>query len=661
MSEERIPSGIRIRALAVALGVALLSSGSSAKDGQALLGKAYPPQIVKQALLSRQEWHPFPTRDERPAWTSLPEATRQVLIHRGEAGLDYEWPALPATLFLEYARTGNRRNYQKQRSARRNMLCNLVIAECVEGQGRFLDDIANGVWAICEESYWGVPAHLYMQKQGRGLPDVTEPTVDLFAGETASLLAWTCYLLGPQLDRVSPLIRQRIEHEMQRRILTPCLERDDFWWMGFTSDHVNNWNPWCNSNWLTAALLMESDESRRLAAVQKIMKSLDRFIANYPADGGCDEGPGYWNRAAASLFDCLELLYGATDGAIDIYGEPLIREMGRYIYRVHINDRYFINFADAPAKVDIAADLAYRYGRRIGDDRLMKFAAFSARRQRATGRGLSGSLGRQLPAIFNSSNLESAEPAQPLLRQVWLKDTQVMAARSEAGSAKGLYLAAKGGHNAESHNHNDVGNFIVYMDGQPMIIDVGVETYTAKTFSRQRYDIWTMQSQFHNLPTVNGVMQRAGREFAARRVTCTLNDASAELELDIAGAYPPKAGVRSWVRTMRLERGKEIRVVDAYELESAPRDLTLSLMTPCAVTQDAPGRLTLQARPSGDDTPGASVHVYYDASTLAVELEKIAVEDRKLKSVWGTHITRILLQANAPSLHDTWTLRIAPL
>lgn len=84
--------------------------------------------------------------------------------------------------------------------------------------------------------------------------------------------------------------------------------------------------------------------------------------------------------------------------------------------------------------------------------------------------------------------------------------------------SEGLYLAAKGGHNAESHNHNDVGNFIVYADGYPAISDVGVETYTAKTFSAQRYDIWTMQSAFHNLPIINGFMQKNGGNFKAAAV-----------------------------------------------------------------------------------------------------------------------------------------------
>jgi len=59
-----------------------------------------------------------------------------------------------------------------------------------------------------------------------------------------------------------------------------------------------------------------------------------------------------------------------------------------------------------------------------------------------------------------------------------------MMARAQEGSVQGLYLAAQAGNNGKSHNHNDVGNFIVYSEGMPAIIDVGVETYTAKTFTR---------------------------------------------------------------------------------------------------------------------------------------------------------------------------------
>ena len=96
--------------------------------------------------------------------------------------------------------------------------------------------------------------------------------------------------------------------EVDRRVLTPNLDRDDFWWMGFRDKGVNNWNPWICSNWLAAALLVEPDDQRRARHVEKILRTLDVFLDIYPEDGGCDEGPGYWGRAGASLFDCLDLL-----------------------------------------------------------------------------------------------------------------------------------------------------------------------------------------------------------------------------------------------------------------------------------------------------------------------------------------------------------------
>ncbi|MCU0644425.1 MAG: heparinase II/III-family protein [bacterium] len=514
-------------------------SNNFAQPNPSMLSKKYRLSKLKKIMLAPDQWQPFPKASERDAWLSLPQNVQKQLINRAKKYVNYTWPDLPATFFLDFVRTGNRDKYQQARDFRREALCNLVLAECVEGKGNFLDDIVNGIWVTCEESYWDVPAHLATQAQGYGLPDVAEPTVDIFASETGALLAWTAYLLGGQIDAISPILKQRIQIELEKRILTPCLERDDFGWMGFRDDNpVNNHNPWCNSNWLIVVLLNEQNKERRIAAVGKILKSLDVFIAGYPPDGGCDEGPGYWNQAAGSLFDCLDLLYTATTGSINSYDESIIQEMAKYIYRAHVSDQYFINFADASPRISIEADLAYRFGKRIGDATMMKFGAFMADLYQKRGLTFWGNIGRQLHAIFNYAELHSAIKEQPLLRDVWLENLQVVTARSEQGSAKGLYVAAKGGHNGESHNHNDVGNFIVYLDGEPMIIDVGVEAYTKKTFSAQRYEIWTMQSAYHNLPTINGVMQKDGREFSARNVNYFADDNFAELKLDIAGAYP---------------------------------------------------------------------------------------------------------------------------
>lgn len=643
----------------VLLLVVTLPEPALARQGRFKLGDLYPQEKIEQVLLSRDRWRPWPRWSERQAWEGLPAVVRNDLIAGGEEYLGYDWPALPATLFLEFARNGNRSRYEREHFARRSALTALVIAECVEGRGRFLDDIANGVWALCEESFWGVPAHIGAQQAGSGLPDYAEPIVDLFAAETSESLAWTRYLLGERLDTVSPLICRRIALEIDRRILTPCLERD-FGWMGFRGGRVNNWNPWCNSNWLVSALLIEPDESRRVAAVAKVVRSLDYFLDAYDDDGGCDEGPGYWGRAGASLYDCLDLLHSASGGAIDVYDKPLVQEIGRYIYRVHIANRYFVNFADASARVGIAASLVYRYGKSIGDERLMAFGAHAFAESGGMAEAFEGKpgygIGRYLAEIFGAAEIERAKAYAPLVRDVWMDGIQVMTARDREGSTKGLYLAAKGGHNAESHNHNDVGNFIVYIDGEPVIIDIGVETYSRKTFSSQRYEIWTMQSAYHSLPTIDGVMQSPGGQFAARDVRYKSDDRMAQLTLDIAGAYPEQARLKSWVRTITSNRGRDVTVVEDYTLTEAAGQIALSLMTPCKARVRTPGQIVL----SPPDGGGASAQVIYDAGKLTATVEVIDVEDGRLRSVWPEQIARILLTAEKPPLKDTWTLRIEP-
>ena len=632
----------------------------------AFFAKKYPLESLKKMLIPVGQWKPYPTAADRAAWNALPESVRKAQLAYGEQALTREWPHLEATNYLKFARVGNRDQYEVLNFARRDILGTLVVAECIEGQGRFLDAITNAVWSICEEFTWVLPAHQYAQRAGSGLPDTSEPVVDLFAAETAALVAWTVYLVGEQLQTVSPQIVPRLVREIQTRILTPNLERDDFWWMGFGERRVNNWNPWINSNWLTCALLIEEDEDRRTAAVHKILRSLDRFVVPYPRDGGCDEGPGYWGRAGASLFENLELLHSATAGKLDEYGDPLIQDIGRYEYRAHIADNFYLNFADAAAVLHPDPMLVYNYGKRIGDEKMAAFGAWLAQSAdllkigARTEKDISPSLGRVLPTLFGIKDLPENAAQPPLVRDVFLNEIEVMVARDREGSSQGLYLAAKGGHNAESHNHNDIGNFVTYIDGKPVIIDVGVETYSRKTFSPQRYEIWTMQSGYHSLPTINGVMQAPGESFAARDVQYSADDGAAQFSLDIAGAYPAEAGLKSWQRTVTLQRGKAVEIVDRYQTAEKPASLTLSLITPCSVDASQPGRLTLgQSALAGDMVSGAGT-VAYDPALFEVAVETIDVADKRLLGIWGSRLYRLVFTARDPQASGSWKIAIRP-
>jgi len=258
------------------------------------------PQVA-DVLICREGYRPFPTADSRREWQALPADLRQARIAAGEKYRGWQWPALVAARYMDYSRDGDRSRYEAPYFARRSALAELVLAECVEGAGRFIDEVINGIWQICEETSWVVPAHNHMHGAPDPLPDAARPAIDLFAGETAGLLAWAHYLLRNQLDAVSARVSARIRYEVKRRLLDPFLERDDLWWMGLANrSRINNWNPWCSSNCLSALLLLEDDPDRRVAGVAKILRILDRFLDAYLPDGGCDEGPTYWTRAGAS-------------------------------------------------------------------------------------------------------------------------------------------------------------------------------------------------------------------------------------------------------------------------------------------------------------------------------------------------------------------------
>ena len=627
-----------------------------AEERRSILTGSVTETTLRDIVLPLEHFRPFPKLTERDAWDSLPGKLRQRYIMAGESSLDFEWPNLPATTYLEFDRNGNRSNYQSIVNRLRRALTNLVMAEVVENRGRFLDQIANGVWATCEETSWVIPAHIGLQKAEGGLADVNEQVVDLFSAETGAALAWTYYLLGDRLAEVSPLIPSRILTEIDRRILTPNMERDNFWWMGFPDKVVNNWNPWINTNWLTCVLLAETDPDRRIAGIYKTMRSIENFLNHYPADGGCDEGPGYWNVAGGRLFDYLEFLRVASDGKIDHYDHPLIRNIGRFVYKAHIHEQYVVNFADASAKTRVSGEMVYRYGKRIDDLTMMAFGAWAVQQRDPVSRGISGNLSRQLFSMFELQEMYNAPAAQPYLRDAWLPDIQVMFARSKSGSPEGWFVAAKGGHNAESHNHNDVGSFVVYLDGYPALIDIGVETYTRKTFGRDRYDIWTMQSAYHNLPTINGVSQKAGRSFKSANISYEATDAFAELRQDISGAYPGEARIETWDRSVRLDRKTGVTLTDEFKLTAATEPLTFSLMTPYTVTITS-SRINVSGKPHQEDKH-LDFEIEFDPEKVTASVETIAIEDRQLTRTWGDTMHRILFTYKTTPLADKLAFRI---
>ena len=154
-----------------------------------------------------QRWQPYPVYTSRSGWDSIPGTIRENVIKEAESQIGKPYEFLPLTEYLGFVRDGNRTRFEKIYFGRRTRLLQALTAECMEGKGRFTDDILNGVWAICEESSWCLPAHI---GQPKGVPDEGQPVLDLFAAETAALLAFTDYLFGNELANSSPLLEKRL-------------------------------------------------------------------------------------------------------------------------------------------------------------------------------------------------------------------------------------------------------------------------------------------------------------------------------------------------------------------------------------------------------------------------------------------------------------------
>jgi hypothetical protein len=167
-----------------------------------------------------------------------------------------------------------------------------------------------------------------------------------------------------------------------------------------------------------------------------------------------------------------------------------------------------------------------------------------------------------------------------------------------------------------------------------------------------------MQSAYHSLPTIDGVMQSPGAQFKASQVSYAASDASVKFSLDIAGAYPPEAKLKRWLRSLTMQRGEYIQLEDHYELAAPVKTLTLSLITPCHVHLNAPGEICLAESSLVKGRRSGKGKIAYDPAVFNVEVEVISVTDARLQPTWGSRLSRILLTTIRPAMQGDWTLKI---
>lgn len=571
----------------------------------------------------------------------ISESDRAAIIRRAETFLDQPYPQLLASDFIRFDREGDRSIFEAQFFLRRSMALNFALAEAIERKGRFTDRLMDGVMLILDEQDWVIPAHIdHRYPLNPWYKD--HPYIDLFAAETGSTLAYIWLFAHDALDKITPLICERLKYEVHERITKAFLEHD-MYWMGLNGSTVNNWNPWILSNVLGVCAILEEDTGIREKVADRVAKCADSFINVYHSDGGCDEGPSYWTAAGASLYSVLEQLYDMTGGYVDIFSEPLIRRMAEYEADFHINGSYYLNFADCPARVSPNYRMISRCGRRAHSERLRDFGDFYAVKYPQDVSGWRWHLYYSVKSMLEP--IREGVDYKPSL-QTWYDGIQVMTEREYACDDKGFFLAVKGGNNNESHNHNDVGNFIVYNNGEPLFLDSGCGKYTKKTFSQHRYDIWTMCSEYHNLPTVNGVSQLPGGQYKAENVVYSAEQH--EISLDISKAYPESADIESLERKASLRDGV-IEISDHVKL-NAPGMAVFSLL--CGKKCDFSEKGVVRF----DD--GSKLFYSPNLTAEPDTSFDVTMEDDSVRRNWGgVEICRILLKTGEFT-DDEFTIRI---
>lgn len=598
-------------------------------------------QFLKESLTEKlcayQPVHPV---SDRAYWEAFGTNMKPLAEETLQTYEDDEiFQSLRASWYMEFVTKKDRRHFEDRYYRRRAVLSAYVFLEAIENDGKHLEKIVDLLWMISEETEWSLPAHIGAMETSDALPWYKNPCLDLFCAETGALVSVVYAILKEKLDRISKNICLRIEDVLHERIVQNYLNHN-YKWMGLEGQKVNNWNAWINSNVLLTALNISKDPEEKEAVVRKVMQTLDIFLNQCPDDGACDEGPGYWGKAALSAMETLYLLDEATNGYVQLWDSEKLKNMAEFVVNAYIGKRRFVNFADAAAFLGMDAEPMYRFGKKLHSLKLLSMA------KELSGHKVPFSMGYKFKDTMKvlcvgeeRADLRRFEGDFEFVQDCYLPSIQFFTAREKGN---GLFLAAKGGHNDESHNHNDIGSFMIYKNGVPFFADAGVMEYSAKTFNPEtRYTLWNNQSDYHSVPQIDGKGQKEGRTFAAKNPQYQVDGACSSFSLDMAEAYENKADIICWNRSFVLDRiKKEIQITEQFRLKRA-----------------CPVRLHFLCCMPPEQTENGFVFRAADGTTLLMQVptaafhcaaEEIVLTDPKQNLAWGEKLYRMVLSYKEP-------------
>lgn len=470
--------------------------------------------------------------------------------------------ALPtATDFIAYTNSTNPDEFLEPHRDRLDRLAILTVAECLTGDGRFLDTIVDHAWAICEQFTWIVPFHV------DSILDACEHDIVVAdVGRTARTLAEVEYVLG---DALGDAVKKRIVEIVTARAIDP-----------YVASHHNDIGRDLAAEFdvLSAGLLLLDDTDQLSQLLFAGLGSLRRFLERLGSDGCVPGGMDRWNRDFRRFVIFGTLFEARTNFEQSVLNDAVVRKAAQFPLRIELSPGRFVPFEDSAETNAVAPDVAVYLGNRFDLQGLYYRGLLQVDSEHADP--------EQLLRILSWCYDESPVRQYPTPnRQEFLADHQWWVVRNDPTNPDDVVVAAKGGQNGgEPYAHHDVGSFIVHYDRESFVTDPGYHRHFGLV-PEDRHEKLHARSLGHPVPYVNGYEQWWASEgdrrtFAANVVDMTSDEGREELELDLADCYPDGAGIETLERWFYLERADPptLLVRDAYRF--AQRDNTTAFVIP---------------------------------------------------------------------------------
>ncbi|WP_379151111.1 heparinase II/III family protein [Paenibacillus sp. sgz5001063] len=486
--------------------------------------------------------------------------------------------ALTYSTFKLFSEQGSRVEYESLYFARRLRLNTYALLVLIDERLEDVASLEDIIWAICDEYTWCVPAHL-ANRTG----DQLRYTIDLFAAETGWALSEIVELTK---NKLAPEIIERVEREVTSRILEPFMElRPMHWWETAT----NNWASVCASSIGACAIYWIEDNQILAPVLSRVVQVLRNYLSGFGEDGACTEGLSYWKYGFGFYVAFAELLRERTSGVVDLLQSEKVKSIALFQQHSYLYENFTISFSDGSLTSSFHAGLTSKLSERIGQVQIPNIKYRSSFGEDHCHRWIHAARN-----IFwvKPEGSKSAESTQAPSSCYW-KDAEWFVTRSQVQGHTVVFVA-KSGHNDEHHNHNDVGNFILHLDGETFLVDPGAGEYTKDYFSPRRYEFTVAGSQGHSVPIICGQYQQAGREYRGEVIQAEFGERTDRFVIELSDAYQVDSLIECR-RTYHYERASGVmNCTDEYKIAEPCSDIRSRFVSFLQPLEIAAGKLLLK-------------------------------------------------------------------